>query len=127
MNYQDFICSCIGVPEDICKLLDQIENNFQTYKIYDIEEQFIKVLIHEYGMEKGYTTGNLLIMKLYNIIIDYYVKTYSTYYPEFNSELFKTWINGVDSEIWFNNEEVEDKEQLEEAVEEWIRENQKAN
>lgn len=125
MNYQDFICSCIGVPSDICNTLDEIEAKFHTDEIYDMEETYIKVLVHEYGMENGFTVGNMLIMKLFSLIIDQYVESYSTDYPEFTESLFKPWVNGYDSELWFNGEKVEDKEQLDKAVEEWILNTQK--
>lgn len=125
MNYQEFICSCIGVPSDICDTLDEIEAKFHTDEIYDMEETYIKVLVHEYGMENGFTVGNMLIMKLFSLIIDQYVESYGTDYPEFTESLFKPWVNGYDSELWFNGEKVEDKEQLDQAVEEWILKTQK--
>lgn len=125
MNYQDFICSCIGIPSDICNLLDKIEAKFHTDEIYDMEEKYIKVLVHEYGMENGFTVGNMLIMKLFSLIIDQYVESYGTDYPEFTESLFKPWVNGYDSELWFNDKKVEDKEQLDQAVEEWILKTQK--
>ena len=122
---QDFICSCIGIPADICNLLDEIEQKFHLYEFYDIEENMIKVLVHEYGMDKGFHVGNLLILDYYNEIINHYVSLYSIDYPEFNKSLFKKWINGIDSELQFNGEKVEDKSQLDQAILEWILNYQK--
>lgn len=121
MNYQDFICSCIGIPADICKLLDKIEDKFDMWEYFDIEEDFIKELIKCCIDDRGIKAGNMLILNLYNEIIDHYIQEYSEEYPDFQENLFKTWVDGYTSELWFAGMKVESKKQLNQKIKKWIK------
>lgn len=119
MNYQDLICLCIGIPDNICKLLDKIEKKFQMDNYFDIHETFIKELIKYTIDEKGLKAGNMLIQNLYDEIINHTLEEYADEYPKLEVDLFKTWVDGYTSELWFNGKKVESKEQLDKAIKEW--------
>ena len=117
-NLQTFICSCLGIPEDMCRLYDRIEDDFKTWEYYNLDESFVKEVIELTINEKGYKAGNLLIMDLFNQIINQYVEAYCDY--PLTEDLFEMVIDGYYSELKFNGQKVENKTELDNAIEDWI-------
>lgn len=95
MDTLSFIGHCIGAAPATCEFIDRIEDDFKMYEWgFDLEETLLITLIQQSIKDhKHCTTGNMLIQYYYNEIIKHYLDAYD----ELSEDLFRTWVNGNDS------------------------------
>lgn len=117
-NLQTFVCECLGIPECICKIYDETENNFRSWEYYNLEETFVKQVVKCTIDENGFKAGNLLLLDLYTQIINHTIDAYCDY--PIDETLFQTILDGAYSELQFNGEKVTSAQELDKAIEEWI-------
>ena len=119
-NLQTFVCECLGIPECICKIYDQVEDKFRTWEYYNLEEELVKEIIRNTIDRKDFRAGHFLLMDLYNRIIEHYVNAYCDY--PLTEDLFEYDLDGAYSELHFNGKKVNSALELDQTIENWILE-----
>lgn len=114
MDALSFIGACIGADAPTCQKIDDIEDKFRVYEFYDLPETDVR----EFVLADQKHVGSMIIAEYYRRIIESYVDAYSDY--PLTEDLFAYYAQGVDSVLIFNGEQVDSKEELDQAVKEWI-------
>lgn len=110
---KNFVCNCLGLYAGTCNFIDKLCDEFDV----DFDDNDLSEIL-SYG-DKLRNVGNMIIGRLFERIIDDVCNEYNCENDEIR-ELFDYDCNDFCSTLYFNGEAYDKKEELYDAVEEYI-------